>query len=272
MRAITITVASLVLLLATSSQAKYPFDSVDDLTDGRKVITVHQQSKFNSFYKSKMPWKSIKPDTKKIVGQFLYHGANDLWWVTKDGATEVHNTGLGSTHYWWEDDGGRRWVMNVPWDNNHKTVKGVILGKCDKPVAKFTVSTIKVKSAEHQGRWTGKIAFPGGAVIDVGMLNAGVGRNIGNYVAYPSRIKFLSGPDQNAELLFGKGFQHGPVYAQFFYWDEHHNNVWFVTLNGDFYYDGTVFQGFSTAFPILGPGNHSMGKFYLTRPEQFQTP
>ncbi|HIA03743.1 MAG TPA: hypothetical protein EYN06_03085 [Myxococcales bacterium] len=258
MRAFTITLITFFSLstLAPTAMAKDPYESINPIT-GMKRLTTYESA--NSFSKTSSKSSSLV--------EILYVGGTELQLNDGKKIRRISQGGMASNHFSWEGSKGRTFVINSP-ANSQGLLKGTILFGNSK-IGIFYLSNYKVAAAPAAGRWTGVLAFPGGAQLDVALQVSGVSHKFaGDCQAWlPTRVDIPgSSYSEGYVSICGKGNHNHQM--NFFYWDRKNSDVWFFTIEGAVFYESTVFQGSAWGFSLYGTGN-SEGKFYLTRPTSF---
>ena len=258
------------LLAATTAHAKLPYDAVNDLR-GRKVLVTHLAG---TSYKQ----KAVSKATKEEV-EFLFLGATDIWIIGENGVRSVRTPGLGSDQFEWDGSNNRIYqIPSYPTDNEKGPVKGFVFdAKTGSQIGTFQLFHRPPKWRNGRGvsgRWVGEIAFPGAFRADLSLNVASTVHQMGGCTdGYsPARVAVLGYGYQDASVSHCEKnyFQHGDYYTQFFVWDDEHNRLWFMVLNGDLTPDGQILQGRVSTFELLGEGGWSEGKFILGRPPVFQ--
>jgi hypothetical protein len=257
------------VLAVTTAHAKLPYDEIDDL-GGQKTLVTHLS---NVASKQKTSQKA----TKERV-EFLFLGATDIWVIGDQSVRSVRTPGLGSNQFEW--DGGNDRIYEIPAypaDNNHSPVKGLVYdANSGAQIGTFQLFHRPSKWRHKKsaaGRWVGEMAFPGGYGAQLSLNVASTVQQTSGCTdgSSPARVAVLGYGYQDASLSHcEKGyFPHGDYYTQFFVWDDSHDRLWFVVLNGDVTPNGQILQGRVETFELLGAGGWSEGLFILGRPPIF---
>ena len=258
MKAFTITLITLFALsaLAPTAFAKDPYDSIEPLT-GFKRLSTYETSK--SFSK--------KSSKSASLVEIIYVGGTELQLNDGKKIRRITQDGMGSHHFSWEGNNGRTFVIDNP-ANSQGLLKGTIrLG--NSKIGIFYLSNHKLAAPAAAGRWTGVLAFPGGAQLDVALQVSGLSHKFAGecQMWLPTRVDIPGSPYSEAYVsICGKGNHNHQM--NFFYWDRKKNDVWFFTIEGAVFYKSTVFQGSAWGFSLYGNGN-SEGVFLLSRPASF---
>ena len=265
---------SLVFVLTSTSQslAKDPFNQMGDLIGHKRVTVENKASKADwSNYKSKYAKPIYQAATTSFRAEFRAISGEQMVLIQGNTATRVDVLGYGSGHFMWELDGDVYEIDEYPTDNNHAPVSGII-HRADGSWAKFSLQHRKVKAPKVTGRWHGQVAFPGGAMLEVALQIATSSANnawCGGSERYVE-VSFIAAPNQPGHLTScDKGFENGTHNLSFFYWDDSSNNVYYISLTGDVWYNGTVFQGQVQALDLYGGNGWTEGLFSLGRPQAF---
>jgi len=270
-----LTVGALCFLLGSTSHAKDPFTTIDNLR-GTKVI--------KSYIKGNLIKPAAKNDalnttdalskyTTSTSGEFIYLGGNQMRLVTSEWSTDVDILGMASGHFVWTDNNGLRYeITEMPEDSSY--ANGPIYNG-DTMVGKFTIAPKKLKLDKASGRWTGVLAFPGGTFLDIALQISGIAENSYGECSHGSletRVEYPGFPYQEASTLhcdesFGNFGEHDYSLGTFF-WDDSQGGIWFVSLSGSLS-PWDTFQGSVYLIPVLNAGNFAEGVFLLERPQPF---
>jgi hypothetical protein len=257
------------LLAATTAHAKLPYNEIEDLR-GHKILVTQLAG---TSYKQ----KSASKATKEAV-EFLFLGATDIWVIGENSVRAVRTPALGSNEFEW--DGGNDRIYQIPAypaDNDHSPVKGFVYdansGSKMGTFQLFHRPSKWRKGKNVSGRWVGEMGFPGGYGAQLSLNVASTVQQTSGCTdgSSPARVAVLGYGYQDASLSHcEKGFfPHGDYYSQFFVWDDSHDRLWFVVLNGDVTPNGQILQGRVETFELLGQGGWSEGLFILGRPPVF---
>jgi hypothetical protein len=259
----TLLIALVVLgISASTAQAKEPFEVINALQGTRQINTALMS-----------PSKTGKATYSSQEVEFLYVGGTELWLSANDGITEVTMNGLGSGQFKWTGANNRTFILDIA-DGDTAPFFGEIQSN-GKTVGKFRVGKSKVNPDKAGGHWTGVLAFPGGVMMDVNLIVAGIGEdfdstcNGGNLGA---RISFPGNAYQEATLLhcddtFGENGGHNYSLSTL-YSDSVTGETWFISLAVDVTEFGNL-EGEVKAMNLTTLGGIHQGIAALARPTGF---
>jgi hypothetical protein len=271
--ALTLILGFAFVLTATSQGlAKDPFNQMADLI-GEKRIVIQKKATKLSWSDAKAKFKKPVYQAKKtaIRAEFRAISGDQMVLIQGNTGTRVDVLGYGSGHFMWEQDGDVYEIEEYPTDNAHAPVSGIV-HRANGSWAAFKLYHLKVKAAEVTGRWHGQVAFPGGAMLEVALQIATSSSNdawCGGSNRFVE-VSFIAAPNQPGSLTTcEKGLQNGTQSLSFFYWDGSKDTAYYISITGDVWYNGTVFQGQARALDLYGGNGWVEGLFSLGRPQAF---
>ena len=195
----------------------------------------------------------------------LHRGYTEIDMFTSNGVTPV-DTEFGTSSYSWEDANGLSYVIeHYPENNDGAPVTGLVFDG-DNAVGQFRLLSTRQRVHKATGRWSGVLAFPGGAEIALALqVSSTPQESVEGCVTYDARINFPGHAYEQTALYNCE--EDGAVYSSgFFYVDSVTKDSWFISL--DAVVENGAFQGDVHALSLNGNGA-SWGKVYTERPQAF---